>query len=185
MDGPISRRAHSLGLLGLLNAVLASHLAHAGIISPATPATATIEFTQDNTVEATIDLVSVLPGEQGNGLLIGFATAQLGAANPTTNVIGNAQAGYSVQINADSFGDIPYADILVAIDSIPEVSATLAFAVPGSAFDPRLQGAPPFATLSGGTDAIVPEPLSIAYCAAAGLLFSTSRSRTWRSERQL
>lgn len=136
-------------------------------VTPATRAKATVEFYEGDLLEAAIDIVTFLPGEQGNGLAIGFSQEALGAFSPSTGVIGNAEAGYTIQINVDTynsrfdtFNSVSYDDIKYAIGSIAEVTASFSFLATDSVFEPLRQDAPPFVVLSGGADAVVPEPVA-------------------------
>lgn len=156
--------------------VVLSLLGLTALAEASTPAMATVEFFQDDTLEAAIDVVSVLPGEQGNGLAIAFSTEALGGANPSSNVIGNAGTGYTIQINNDT-STIPYDQILQSLDSITEVSASLRSSVVGSVFEPDLQDIPPTTFLSGGVNAMVPEPQSAILAAMVCGILGTNRRR--------
>lgn len=152
--------------------------------APSTRAMATIDFYDSGTLEATIDVISFLPGEQGNGLEIGFAESALGAYNPGTNVIGNARFGYLILINTDSLTSrynemqsVTYDDIMYAIDSIAEVTASFGAAVVDSEYDWLNQDPPPKAVLTGGADTVVPEPSALTLATALSTLLGTGRRR--------
>ena len=94
-------------------------------------------------------------GEDGN-IAIGFSEEALGGANPSTNVIGNATTGYTIQLNTD-VASIDLDDIATAIASIDEVntavaSSNLAFnAIDVGGVDP--DAAPATVSLANGDDA--------------------------------
>ncbi|MEM8944424.1 MAG: flagellin [Planctomycetota bacterium] len=84
------------------------------------------------TTTETIDITGTLAaGEDGN-IAIGFAEAALGGGSPTTNVIGNATAGYTVQINTDIGAGVSIDDIRTAIASISEVDTAVFNGTPGT-----------------------------------------------------
>ena len=94
-------------------------------------------------------------GEDGN-IAIGFSEEALGGANPSTNVIGNATTGYTIQLNTD-VASIDLDDIATAIATIDEVntavaSSNLAFnAIDVGGVDP--DAAPATVSLANGDDA--------------------------------
>lgn len=110
----------------------------------------------------TIDITGTLAAGADGNIAISFAEAALGGANPTTNVIGNATSGYTVQINTDSAGGVAIDDIRAAIESIAEVDTAAFDGTPGtSTFNSIAVGgattfpdaAPATETLVNGQDA--------------------------------
>ncbi len=80
----------------------------------------------------TIDITGTLAaGEDGN-IAIAFSEEALGGGNPTTNVIGNATTGYTVQINTDIGAGVAIEDIRAAIESIAEVDTAAFNGTPGT-----------------------------------------------------
>ncbi|MEM9352215.1 MAG: hypothetical protein AAGA92_04310 [Planctomycetota bacterium] len=149
-------------------------LTYAGITYAATQATATVEFIEGGTTEATIDLISLLPGEQGNGLMISFTEQNLSGAG--VNLTGSPKGGYNLAI--DSVFDVTYSDIVSGLNGISEVYATLRSSNAADKYDASLQELPSPVVLSGGADAHIPEPSTITLSVAVGaLLVGTRRQR--------
>lgn len=84
------------------------------------------------TTTETIYITGTLAAGSDGDINIAFAEAALGASNPTTNVIGNATTGYTVQINTDIAAGVDIDDIRAAIqNNIAEV-ATASFDNPAT-----------------------------------------------------
>ena len=144
------------------------------IMAPATRAMATVDFYEGDVLEAKIDIVSAVLGEQGNGLNIGFWEATgLGA---TPSVTGNVETGYSVTLD-DTIGTT-YPAIARAIQLIREVSfARLTILESSALYDASMQSVPPIVVLSGGTDAVVPEPGTLVLVTVLSVLFGVCHRR--------
>lgn len=112
----------------------------------------------------TIDITGTLAAGADGNINISFAEAALGGAAATTAVIGNATAGYTVQINTDSAGGVAIDDIRAAIEGIGEVDTAVfnasgpgtstfnSIAVGGATTFP--DAAPTTETLINGADAV-------------------------------
>ncbi len=120
------------------------------------PMTDSIEFFQDDTLEATIDFVSAIGWTSQNGLAIRFAGASIGDYQGPI-LTGDATFGYTVHLNTD-INAIPYdviaQQIAAQIDELS--SAEVRLSVVGSDFNPSSQSFPP-PTVLYATDE-VPEP---------------------------
>ncbi|CAL1151170.1 unnamed protein product [Cladocopium goreaui] len=102
----------------------------------------------------TIDIVGVA-GVASN-INIAFAESALGAAGPTTNVIGNATSGYTLQINSDTAAGVGIGDIRTAIEGIAEVdSATITTAGTSTYRGIEVGGASTFLDAPPATEALI------------------------------
>jgi len=108
-----------------------------------------------NTTE-TIDITGTLAAGAGGDVAISYAEAALGASNPTTNVIGDATSGYTVQINSDTAGGVNIEDVRAAVQSIAEVATATFNGTPGtSVYNAPADTAPATTTLAGGVDQVL------------------------------
>ncbi|MEM6798353.1 MAG: hypothetical protein AAF589_02460 [Planctomycetota bacterium] len=138
-----------------------------------TPAMAVIEFFEADVLEATIDIVSALPGEQGNGLRIDVLESAGVGATPT--VTGDIVNGYSIRV--DNTAVTSYASIALSIDLIPAVSADLRLLSAGSFYEASVQQSQPMAVLAGGSDVCVPEPGAAVLATMLGALLGVKQRR--------
>jgi flagellin len=108
-----------------------------------------------NTTE-TIDVVGTLTAGASGDVGISYAEAALGAGNPTTNVIGDAGSGYTVQINSDTVGGVNIDDVRAAVQSIAEVSTATFNGTPGnSVYNAPADTVPGTTSLAGGVDQVI------------------------------
>ena len=122
-----------------------------------------------NTTE-TIDITGTLAAGAGGDFNLSFATAALGASNPTTNILGDAGSGYTVQINSDTVGGVAIEDIRAAVQSITEVSTAAFNGTPGtSVFNGVGTDTPPttIATTGGVDQVVTTETIDITSIAGA------------------
>lgn len=116
------------------------------------------------TTTETIDITGTLAAGADGNIAISFAEAALGGGSATTNVIGNATDGYTVQINTDSAGGVDIDDIRVAIASIAEVDTAVFNGTPGTSTFNAIEvggagvtpdAAPATETLANGVDQVI------------------------------
>lgn len=82
----------------------------------------------------TIDITGTLAAGADGNINISFAEEDLSGVSgtPSTRVIGNATAGYTVQINSEAVGGVAVADIRAAIEGIAEVETAAFDGTPGT-----------------------------------------------------
>lgn len=98
-----------------------------GVFAAVGTVTADGDGAAETRVTESINITGTTSAGASGDIDISFAEAALGGSNPTTNVIGNASTGYTVQINTDIGAGVSLDDIRVAVQSISEVD-TAAFA---------------------------------------------------------
>lgn len=115
------------------------------------------------TTTETIDITGTLAAGGDGNIAIAFSEEALGSGNASTNVIGNATTGYTVQINSDIVAGVAVEDIRAAIESIGEVQTAAFDGTPGtSTFNAISVGssttfpdaAPGTVSLTTGADAV-------------------------------
>ena len=122
------------------------------------------------TVTETFDVTGTLAAGAGGDVAISYASAALGASNPTTNVIGDAGSGYTVQINSDIVAGVNIDDVRAAVQSIAEVNTAVFNGTPGSTVinGVATDATPGTTTLAGGVDQVITtETIDIASVAGA------------------
>lgn len=134
---------------------------------------ATFNFFENDVLEASIDVVSVLPGEEGNGLLL--AIIETAGVGSTPAVTGDFANGYTISV--DDTLPAAYATLVSTLEFIPEISASLRTPVGAALYEASIQNPPPPVELAGGTDAHVPEPGSSAVIASLLLVLGFRRVR--------
>lgn len=111
----------------------------------------------------TIDITGTLAAGADGNIAIAFSEEALGSGNASTNVIGNATTGYTVQINSDIVAGVAVDDIRAAIEGIAEVETAAFDGTPGtSTFNSISVGsattfpdaAPGTVSLTTGADAV-------------------------------
>ena len=104
----------------------------------------------------TFDIVATDAAGAGGDVDISYSEAALGVGGATTNVIGDATAGYTVQINSETVGGVSIEDVRAAVQSITEVETATFNGTPGTSVYNSAPDAPPATTtLAGGVDQVV------------------------------
>lgn len=151
-----------------------------GLLSPAVPATGAFEFFEDGVLEAKIVFTSTMPGAGDNGLGLEIyltAAAHIADADSRDDLLvglsGTRYSGYTTTLPNDT-GGIDY-EALTDFYAIHlgdgrgghVVTSELQLFSGDGLFDPATQPPPATVFLSGGTDAVVPEPTTALTCVAA------------------
>ncbi|MEO0532162.1 MAG: hypothetical protein AAF266_16575, partial [Planctomycetota bacterium] len=110
---------------------------------------------------------------------IAFGEAALGVAREDVALLGNGEAGYTLLLNTHAPA-VPFVEIAATLDSIVELSAELRLPLVDNNYDFGLQTLPPTIVLTGGRDAVVPEPTTAA--TAMLLLTATALRRPSRHD---
>ena len=112
------------------------------------------------TSSATID-IQALASEGTNGEIdFDFTEAALGSGSPAVQIVGNASAGYTVQLNSDHAGGVTIEEIETALETVDEIESVTIQTGAGAtfnAFDVASITELPSSTVSltNGTDEVV------------------------------
>lgn len=92
-----------------------------GVFNAVNTVTAAGDGVDEVATTETISITGTLAAGANGNFGISFAEAALGSGGPSTAVFGNANTGYTVQINSDAVGGVAIGDIRAAIEGIAEI----------------------------------------------------------------